>query len=105
MKQRIKILNEIFDNFHQIMQWLPDNIDTATEYMFKAEALIEMLEADDCGSVGGYDPKSPVIDETGFLLYDRFLALVRRHKNKSSIKNLDTLSRYFKALSELRYAF
>ena len=110
MKERIKILNDIFSNFQQITQWLPNNIDYAAKYMFKAESLIERLEEDDCGSVGGFDQKSPVIRKSRFLLYDRFMALVRRYDNKSDIKkccqfDLENLGEYFKKLSELRSTF
>lgn len=110
MEQRIKILNDIFSNFQQTTQWLPDNMGNASKYMFKAESLIEMLEVDDCGSIGGYDQKSPVISKSGFLLYDRFIALVNRYDNKNDIKkccqfNLENLGQYFKELSELRCRF
>ena len=107
MKERIRILNKIFENFQQITQWLPNHIDSASKYVFKAESLIELLEAGDCGSVGGYDKDSPVIDESGFHLYNRFLALVRKYDNQNDIEkccqfDLDNLKRYFKTLSELR---
>lgn len=110
MEQRIKILNDIFSDLQQITQWLPNNIDTASMYMFKAESLIERLETDDCGSTGGFDPMSPVIRKSGFLLYDRFIALVKRYDNKNDIKkccqfDLENLGDYFKKLSELRSNF
>ena len=103
MEQRIKILNDIFSNFQQITQWLPNNIDNASKYMFKAESLIEILEVDDCGSIGGYDQKSPVIRKSGFLLYDRFIALVNRYDNKNDIKkccqfDLENLGQYLEKL-------
>jgi len=110
MEQRIKILNTIFQNFSQITTWLPNNIETAAEYMYKAEAFIERLEADDCGQIGGYDQKSPVVRKSGFLLYDRYIALVNRYDNRDDIKkcchfDLDNLGEYFKKLSELRRSF
>jgi hypothetical protein len=110
MEQRIQILNHIFSHFQQITQWLPDNINIALEYMFKAESMIELLEVGDCGSIGGFDPKSPVNRKYGFYLYDRFIALVNRYDNKSDIKecaqfNLDSLGEYFKKLSKLRGSF
>jgi hypothetical protein len=110
MEQRIKILNDIFSNFQQITQWLPNSIDNASKYMFKAESLIERLETDDCGSIGGYDPKSPVVRENGFRLYDRFVALVKKYNNKKDINkccqfDVDSLGKYFKKLSELRETF
>jgi hypothetical protein len=107
MIERIVILNAIFSNFQQITQWLPSNIENAAEYMHKAEALIEILEVDDCGSVGGYDPHNPVEDESGFELYDRFLALVRKRNNISEIQqdcgfDVEKLKKYFLKLSKLR---
>lgn len=110
MKKRLKTLNQIFEYFEQITQWLPDSIENAAQYMFMAQSLIEFLEVEDCGSVGGYDKKSPVKHESGFTLYDRFLALVRKYKNGKDIKsgtyfNIYTLKDYFLKLSELREAY
>lgn len=110
MVNRIFILNAIFSHFQQITQWLPNHIETAAKYMYKAESLIEVLESDDCESIGGFDRTSPVLRESGFMLYDRFLALVRKYNNKSDIEkecqfDLDTLGAYFKQLFELRSSF
>ena len=110
MEQRIKILNSIFSHFQQITQWLPNNIDTASEYMLKAESLIEILEIEDCGSIGGFDKKSPVVHESGFFLYDRFIALVKKYNNKADINkccqfDLESLGNYFKKISELRDSY
>jgi hypothetical protein len=107
MEQRIDLLNEIFLNLQGIANWLPDNIETACRYMHKAEALIEVLEVKDCGFIGGFDEKSPLIKHSDFKLYDRFLALVNRYDSKSRIKkhsqfDVDNLCEYFKKLSELK---
>lgn len=113
-ENRIKILNVIFEDFQQITQWLPNNIEFAIEYMYKAKGLIELLEVEDCGSVGGFDPKSPVIRESSprlaFDLYDRYLAVVRRCDNEKDINkecyfDLNSLKMYFKELHELREKF
>jgi hypothetical protein len=46
------------------------------KYIAKAEALIELLEIHDCGSVGGFDPDSGGDSLHGLLyLEDRFEAL------------------------------
>ncbi len=104
---RIRILNNIFEHFQQISQWLPNHCDTAAKYTAKAEALIEVLEVVDCGSVGGFDLENPVTNETDFELYNRFLALVRKYRNQDDIKkvcefNVVTLGRYFKQVKHLR---
>jgi hypothetical protein len=111
LKERIIILNNIFGYFQQITQWLPNNMENCAEYQIKAEALIEYLEVLDCGSTGGFDKKSPVKwNESRFLLYDRFLALVRLYSNEKDIEkvchfDLETLKQYFIKLSELRQSF
>jgi len=104
---RLEILNEIFSQFQQITQWLPSNIKNAFTAQEKAEILIEILEVNDCGSVGGFDKESPVLKESGFPLYDRFLALVRKHNSEKHIEpvcdyTLKTLKDYFIKLSKLR---
>ena len=110
LKYRIKVLNMIFPNFQQITQWIPSEIDIAHRYMLKAKGLIEMLEVGDCGSIGGYDRDNNVIFDSGFRLYDRFLALVRKYGNEKDIKkqcyfDLENLKKYFIKLSKLREEF
>ena len=110
LKYRIKVLNMIFSNFQQITQWIPSEIDIAHRYMLKAKGLIEMLEVGDCGSIGGYDRDNNVIFDSGFRLYGRFLALVRKYKNEKDIKrqcyfDLENLKKYFIKLSKLREEF
>lgn len=108
LQERKKILQDIFEYFQQITQWLPNNIDIANENMIKAESLITLLEVEDCGSVGGFDPDSPVKYESGFSLYDRFLALVNKHDTKikkTCYFSIGDLKKYFKTISELREIF
>jgi hypothetical protein len=54
------------------------------KYIAKAEALIELLEVHDCGSIGGFDAE--VGDSLHGLLYleQRFEALKRKYAIKSS---------------------
>lgn len=104
---RIRMLNKIFGNFQQITQWLPNNIEIANKYCIGAETLIGILEVEDCSSIGGHDMLSPVKNESGFELYDRFLALVRKHNNEKDIKpvcglNLTHLKKYFSVIHNLR---
>lgn len=108
--QRITILNEIFSCLLQIIQWLPNNIDNASNYMLKSEVLINLLESEDCGSIGGFDRNNPVKKESGFELCDRFFALVRKYNSQNKIKDncghsLDELKKYFLKLSKMRDDF
>ena len=53
------------------------------QYIAKAEALIELLEIHDCGSVGGFDPDSGGDSMHGLLYMEqRFEALKRKHTPK-----------------------
>ena len=56
-------------------------------YTAKAEALIELLEIHDCGSVGGFDPEVGG-DSLHWLLYleQRFDALKRKYDSKLTTK-------------------
>ena len=81
--ERNKILQEIFGHFQQMTQWITISPDSYSKYYNKALTLIELLEVEDCGSVGGFDKSNPVKwDESGFRTYDRFLALVRKENTK-----------------------
>jgi len=102
---REKILQEIFECFQQITQWIPNSFDVSNSYYSKAEVLIELLETEDCGHIGGYDHKNPVKEETSCHLYDRFLCLVRKHN--SVIKpccgfTIKTLGKYFDLIHDAR---
>ena len=82
MKRNI-ILQEIFSHFQQMTQWITTNPGNYCRYFNQAMGLIELLEVEDCGSVGGFDKQNPVKwGESGFQLYDRFLALLRKENTK-----------------------
>ena len=107
---RIKVLQNIFDSFQQITQWLPNHPGSAFEYHSKAEIMIDFLEVLDCGSVGGFDPEAPVIRITEYALYDRFLSVLKKYNNENDLKMAcyftpDSLGEYFKKLGELREIF
>jgi len=106
--KRTIMLQNIFSHFQQVTQWMPNEMGFANDHIIKAEALIEYLEVEDCGSVGGYDSHSPVKIESGFKLYDRFLALVRKENTKIKKEcyfTIDDMKKYFKILKELRETF
>ena len=98
---RLEILQEIFECFQQVTQWMP-SVDTdadyssgVTKYLFKAEALIEILEANDCGSVGGFDA-----NQKSRGLYERFLWLLDKYNKRSDVESScdftpDDLYKYF----------
>jgi hypothetical protein len=53
---RQTILDTAAECLAQVEQWSElHHFGSAAEYYAKAEALIELLEVDDCGSVGGFD--------------------------------------------------
>lgn len=55
---RITILKNIKESLSAITQWSEmQHWENAAKYAAKAEALIELLEVDDCGSIGGFDAK------------------------------------------------
>ena len=52
----------------------------AFNYMHRAEALIELLEAHDCGSHGGFDPETGDPERGLYSLEERFEALKKKGK-------------------------
>jgi hypothetical protein len=104
--KRITILQAIFSHFQQMTQWITTSPGNYSKYFNKAESLIELLEIHDCGSVGGFDKKSPVKwGESGMHLYDRFLALLRKEETKLKKEvyfTPETLRQYWKHISNER---
>jgi hypothetical protein len=82
---REKILARIESELNMVFQYLDDLKDGLRmhpgkgvgTYMAKAEALIELLEVHDCGSVGGFDGKSGLL-----YLEQRFEALQSKYGPK-----------------------
>jgi hypothetical protein len=80
---RKKILQDIFNHFQQMTQWITTCPNSYSKYFNQAVGLIELLEVEDCGSIGGFDKSNPVKwNESGFHEYDRFLALLRKENTK-----------------------
>lgn len=85
------ILKTIQDNLDSTYQWSqqfaekrinPDYSETAFGYMHRAEALIELLEVADCGSVGGFDQG----EEGLYSLEERFKLLKRKKPEQAGLK-------------------
>lgn len=106
-KARIKILQMIFNSFQQMTQWVTTSPSSYAEYHNQAKALIELLEVEDCGSVGGFDGDSLPPKECKYHLYDRFLALLSKHEDNYNVKpecgfTPRTLGGYFNKLNDSR---
>lgn len=89
---RGRILEDISECFQQMYQWVVSQPDEYARYAAKAEALIEILEVVDCGSVGGFDNNNPSVIpaigfgearpkelETNFPLFDRYLMVLGKY--------------------------
>jgi hypothetical protein len=112
MKQptRRQILSDILDCFQGMYQWVcsPEHY---SKYAHKAEALIELLEVVDCGSVGGFDRNNQSVvcnnhccpkNATGFRLFDRFLMVLNKYStNLTSVcgHNVEFFFKFFKKLA------
>jgi len=79
----------------------PDWTATRVKYLFKAEALIELLEVHDCGSTGGFDKEIGRPNGDGNLsFYDRFAWLVKKYDLQKEVEKgqsytIAHLRRYF----------
>ena len=66
------IKKEIRETIQQVQQWHElGNIQRYSQYAYKLEVLVEILEADNCGSVGGFDKGQPYTGNTIKGLYGR----------------------------------
>lgn len=118
---RITILQEIFECFQQVTQWVPthqtqaDYSEGVTKYLYKAEALIEILEVNDCGSTGGFDPdmaygpraNDPTRPDHYIGLFGRFLWLVDKYGSEKKLEescgfNIEKLTNFFLILNAAR---
>jgi len=104
---RLTILQEIFNNFQQMSQWITSMPESYLKSHNQAEQLIELLEVEDCGSVGGFDRENPLINKTGFNLYDRFLTLLNKKNQSLKLEPVcgftpTILGKYFQTILSLR---
>lgn len=106
---RLFLLQTIFDTLQMATQWPTcDEGSTTGHYLAKADALVELLEVSDCGSVGGFDRTNPNIRVTGCNVFDRFLTLLR--KRPGDVKRIKpvcnatvaTLTQFYTELHTLR---
>jgi len=79
--KRIEILNNIGNFFQGVIQWresiTSDGEANVVKHLHYAEALIQLLEVEDCGSVGGFDKNQP----TPKTLFDRWDWLFHKYDN------------------------
>lgn len=89
------LLKRIADHLVQVQQWAEiHSYDLANNYSLKSEALIELLEIADCGSIGGFDRDQP----RALNIFDRFDWLCKKYGRTPSdfIKlNYKEMLKYF----------
>lgn len=81
---RKTMLTNAHDHLRMMEQWADmHSFDRVHEYQQKAEAIIEVLEVADCGSVGGFDRENrPRQTDGNSELYRRFKAVARKHDDE-----------------------
>lgn len=73
---REAIVDRLQSALQQVDQWVAmKHYENAARYAAKAEALIELLEVDDCGSVGGFDKARGQNERMRQSLHDRYVWL------------------------------
>ena len=106
--KRKTILQNIFKNFQMMTQDIISNPNSYSKYYNEATALIELLEVEDCGSVGGFDSNNPLVYITKFTLFDRFLTLVKKENTKLEKEcyfTIRTMIKYWSIIENLRESF
>jgi hypothetical protein len=103
---RQKILNEIMSDLQMATQWVANSPDRHTHYMSQAEALVELLEVEDCGATGGFDKKNPRVPHP-HAVFSRFLTVINKHHRPRDVKSscgfdVQGLGLFYSALCELR---
>jgi len=83
---RLTILKTIGDHFQGVIQWSrhhdADWAENVVQYLHQAEALIELLEVFDCGSIGGFDSFQP----PPRTLFDRWDWLFRKYDKPDGLR-------------------
>ena len=102
---RITLLQKAFECLHHGLQFLHAP-GTFEANLHKADSIIEILEVEDCGSIGGYDKENRNVTSTGHKIYDRFLTVLRKYDNEKDIKPICSftpadIATAYKALSEV----
>lgn len=105
--KRITLLQQAFREFQCASQWITSNPSRYVECLSKAESIIEILEIEDCGSVGGFDKENKFKAVIGFKLYDRFLTVIRKNNEYSDLKDecgftVELLGEYYKVIHNFR---
>jgi hypothetical protein len=104
---RLSILQQIFEHFQQMTQWNVEHPGSTAKYANMAEGLIEALEVEDCGSMGGFDNSNPLTEENDYELYNRFLTVLRKYHADKDIEddchfNVANMADYFNKIVNLR---
>ena len=105
---RLAMLNQIFMELLMAKQWFDsDAVHYYSEHMRKAESLIEFIEVNDCGSIGGFDRDNEHLIITDNPIFDRFLTVLRKYNHENEITSscefdVLLLARFYKQLSSLR---
>lgn len=81
--KRDVILKRIFECLSSVIQWseIPEWFDSASKYLVRAENLIEILEVDDCGSVGGFDLKNQPRKVSNSNIINRAICVADKYKS------------------------
>jgi hypothetical protein len=107
-KMEIEILNNIFKEFYFIKQEIPHDLEKATKHMNRAEGLINYLETINRSDLYGLTINRLLDKRTGYILYDRFLMLVKNYSASAQITslwngNLQSIETYFITLNEMKF--
>ncbi len=105
--KRIDLLQQTFNHFQYAAQWIATDPSNYSGSLKKAESLVEFLEIQDCGSVGGFDKLNKVEKVTEHSLYNRFLTVIRKENTYDDLKDECgftplTLGEFYDSVSKLR---
>jgi hypothetical protein len=105
INQMNDVLRNAFESICSIPVWIPNSLEIANRKSIEAQTFINYLESKLFKSYQAYITGVDVV--SGFELFDRFLWLLKKHKELSAPKSYHGMSindwkKYFKKLCSMK---
>jgi hypothetical protein len=98
--KRITLLQAIAENLQMALQYTISSPSNVSGYSKRAEALIEVIEVDDCGSIGGFDENNPNVKPCSHQLINRFATLCKKNNSEDCMHDVKLLANFYNDISK-----